>query len=129
MEINNTETLLRLIRSSSEEEAADLLKQYSDILKKDTIEYTWSRARVLVRHIAKNRRQRVRKEMINYDTESGMISLVQFTRFIAAIENVATVHYEKGDLEIKTVVADIVDQLYQSLGNVRIDKRIIFTKD
>lgn len=129
MEINNTETLLKLIRSSDEDEAIKLFDQYTKIIKRDMLNHTWDRARVLVRHIAKNRRQRVKKSMINYDEESGMISLVQFTKFIAAYENSANEHYEKGSLETKDVIADLISTLYQLLGNVRVDKRLIFTRE
>ena len=129
MEINNTETLLKLIRSVEEEDAIKMFDQYTNIIKRDTLNYTWNRARVLVRHIAKNRRQRVRKAMVNYDEESGMISLVQFTKFIAAIEDSATNLYEKGSIETKDAISDVITSLYQLLGNIRIDKRLIFTKE
>jgi hypothetical protein len=129
MEINNRETLLKLLRSTGEEEASQLLKRYTEIIKRDTIDYTWDRARVLVRHISKNRRQRVKKSMVNYDVESGMISLLQFTKFVAALEDAAMEHYKNGTEEVKSSIGDIINQLYQSLGNVRIDRRILFSKD
>lgn len=127
MEIKNKKALLQLIRKSDEDTAVDYLEQYTNIIKKDTINYSWDRARVLVRHIAKNRKQRVKSAMVNYDTESGMISLVQFTRFWAALEDISEVHYNACGEEAKEAISDIIEQAYQLLGNIKLDRRIIFT--
>jgi len=129
MEINNKKELVKLIQSSDYDTGLKVLDQYHDILAEHYINAGWDKARRLVRFIGKNRKERIRKEMVNFDEESGMISLLTFTRFFAAVEDIANVHYNYGKEETKDAISDIVAQMYNLLGSVKIDRRIIFTKE
>lgn len=129
MEIADVKTLVRKIKSSNEELAIEILKGYSDNVATYYINRAWSRARVLVRHISKTRKERIKKEMLGYDELSGVITLIQFTKFVARIEDLANEHYARGNQETKDAIEDIISGTYNSLSDVRIDKRLIFNKE
>lgn len=130
MEINNHETLVRLIRSLPEEEAIKTIKKYTDIVAEDYVNRTWERARKLIRFINRFRKLELKKHILEMDEYSAMISVVSFTRYFAALEDLLREYNEKGSLEVKACVNDVNELMYQLLDDkIKIDRRSIFQKD
>lgn len=130
MEIADVKTLVRVIRSSSEEEAIKLVKDYGDTRQEVGINDGWENARRVTRFAIKNRKERLKKQILEIDEFTAMVSLISFTKYFSGIEDLLREHGEKGSDEVKACVEDVNELMYQLLGEkLKIDRRTSFAND
>jgi len=129
MEIVDFNTLLTSVRTSSEEEAAKLIKTYGDCRAKSAIEEAWRISRIVMKSAMCGRNKRIKNEILEFEEDQSVISLVSFTRYIAAVEALIKEHNERSSEETKMVLSDISDFMLNKVGSIPLDRRIIYTKD
>jgi hypothetical protein len=129
MEIQNLEALVREIKNSDTEKAVEMITDYGNTRESRGINQGWSRSRVVMRFAMKNRNKRLKNSILEFDEHSAMLSVVSFTRFISALELIVRNLSEKGSLEVRVVCSEITDSLFQLLGSLKIDRRVIYSKE
>ena len=125
MEVSNFEQLVKTICKADKEQVENLVKQYGDIRESHGIEQGWKRCRYIWGKAMRNRTERLRKHIINYDEYTGNIPTVYFIDFFAAVEEELKLQLKSAKDEGKKVAEAIHDVMWNSLGNIKIDKRRI----
>lgn len=128
MEIKDTNTLLSYIRTATPENALSALVAYGNNREAKGVQEAWKRTTIILRKAFKRREKRIRDSFVEYDPEIGAISIMSFTNYFAAIEDALKTYYQIGSSDVRSCVSDINDFMYQMLGNVKIDRRILFSK-
>jgi len=128
MEVGDITQLVRIIQESNEEDAIKAVRLYGNQRESRGINSGWAKCRQLMRYALKNRNRRLRKEILDFDEHSGMLSLVSFTKYFAYVEDVIKALHNKGSLEVKLACGEISAASYQALGNLKIDRRLLFSK-
>ncbi|MCK5139459.1 MAG: hypothetical protein KAQ85_06430 [Thermodesulfovibrionia bacterium] len=128
MEVQTLEALVKVIKDSDIENAVEMIKTYGNMRETRGISSGWSRSRVVMRFAMKNRKKRLKNSVLEFDEYAGMLSLISFTRLISAQENIIRDLHEKGSFEVRVACAEISDATMQLLGDVKLDRRIIYSK-
>lgn len=121
--------LVAYVKSTDNENAVKAIVAYGNKRETKGITETWRRAIIVLRKAFKRREKRIKDSMLEYDPEIGAISMMSFVRYFAAIEDQLRNYQEIGSREVKNCAADVNDFMYQVLGDVKIDRRILFGKD
>jgi len=128
MEIVDFDSMLYSILTGTKEEAAKIIKTYGDCRAKAGIDEAWTKANKLLKVATCNREKRMKDFILNYDLEAGAITLIGFTRYYAALEELLKKLSESASRETKDALSDVADGMQMLLGDVKIDKRIVYSK-
>lgn len=130
MEIQTIENLVDHIYAiNNKEEAIKAIKTYGDIRCEDQIEKAWDRASRFYKTISKLQKKRVKNAILNYDEENGFITLKEFLKYYFAVDDQLHIMMKYGDDAHKDAASDISSTLSNSLGDIRVDRRMLFPKD
>ena len=124
MEIASVSTLSKHVRSTDEQSAEKLITAYGDLREKKGINEAWEKARLIMRHIAKARKKRIKDCLLEMDEYSNVIGIVPFTQYFAGIEDTIRVQYLSAASK-EEALAEINDMMYQLLDKVKIDRRLL----
>lgn len=58
-----------------------------------------------------------------------MVSLVNFTRYISAIDDIIERLSDGASIQTRDALGSVQDELYQRLKSIKIDKRINYSKE
>ena len=126
MDIQNFNTLITTVQSSSKEDAGKLVKQYADIRVEKAIEQAWKNFRKVLNRVTGHRKQKFRDHILNYDETSGAVPMTELVKFFAAIEDELIAQQEDAPEEVKIFAENLQDFMWNKLGaDVKIDRRII----
>ena len=129
MEINNTRTLVEYIQSTNAEDGEVILKQFQNAIAEQEIERAWEKIRRYICYSATERKARIKRYKMNFDEESGYISLSQFNKFFQYLDNTAKEHAERGNEEVADAMADLMDGCENFVGDIRLDFRLALRKE
>lgn len=129
MEIKSTKIIVDTIQKSDFDKALKTLIDYGNIRETSGINNGWDRCRRLMRATFRCRSKRLKDSIVDYDDFQSMISLLSFTEYFSSIEDLLRIFYLEGSMDVKKCVSDINDLMYQKLGDLRIDRRIMPPKD
>jgi len=129
MELNNINTLVRVIKSSPEEEAINIINQFRNAVAEQYIESTWKVARRFLSSVLKSRRNRLKRHIVQLDEFSAAIPLLSFQRYFCAIEDKLLEYSNISNKETREAAQDINAMMYQMLDDIKIDRRNLAQKD
>ena len=131
MDINSLDTLVSLIaKIEDKEEIKKAVVAYGNKREKKGIEDGWRRSRVLHRFAIKNRKEQLKKHLLDYNEEAGAIPLVEFLRYFSSLSD----FIKDGVRAYKTKeIMDFADEIeglmFSKLGGLKLDRRTLFSKD
>lgn len=128
MEISNLKLLVDYIKGASEDNATKAVLEYGNRRVKYAIEESWKRSSKLFGYAMHNRQKRIKDSILDYEEDQSVISLIGLTRFVASIEDCLKKHSENASEETMDALADVADLMFNKLGSIKIDRRIIFSK-
>ena len=92
------------------------------------IEDAWDKSAEVLRATNLCRQKRIRNSILNYN-ENGQISVREFTKYFIGVVDELRQFAHHGTPEHRKAAIDVVSTMYTLLGDVKIDKRTLFTKD
>lgn len=127
--INDTKTLVDVIRASDDETAENLIKQYAHIRVERAIDRTWSWCRRYVNRALLHKERRIQKHLIEYDAEIGAITVRSFVKYIVALEIELKQQMNEGSWETRKFAENLHDLMMNKIGDIPIDRRTIFANE
>ena len=118
--------LIDAIIGSDKQTASKLVKEYGDLRVKNAIEEDWKYFRRILNRTMSNRTRRLKNHILNYDEIAGAIELKEFTKYYASIEEELIREMAHGTDEVRHFAENLHDLMQSKLGNIKIDKRIIY---
>ena len=127
--IGDFDDLMSRIEKEKPEIKAKLVKLYGDKRAEKAIKNSWDNARLVYGKILRRRRERLKNLIVNYDEENGCVSLEEFNDFFTSVEDelILAMRHCK-EQETKKLAEDIHDFMRQKVGEIRIDRRLLFAK-
>ena len=83
MDISNLKLLVDYIKGANEDNATKAVLEYGNRRAKAAIEEAWKRSDKLLSSVMHNRERRVKNEILDYEAEQSVISLIGLTRYVA----------------------------------------------
>jgi len=124
MEVKSVEAIVDLVKVLPKEEASIVIEQYGNARHELGI------TNECKRWVALQSKQRVlrtrRFKSFMLDVEDGAIDPLEFIRFFAVIEDELKYASFGQSQEVKDFAGEINDFMWNRLGNVKVDRRLIF---
>jgi hypothetical protein len=117
-----------IIKTSDDETAKKLITKYAQIKVQCAIEKDWKYFETVFKKSKRNTEKRLRDFVLDYNEETGCITLVDFTKFYAAIELFIVEEAAKGNPDVMDFCEQLIDYLELKLGTVKVDKRLLYAK-
>jgi hypothetical protein len=125
---NGIDKLLQTIRSADEETARRYLVEHINMLAEHLVESSWAKAMNVMRFANKNRKKRLDEFILEENGYDGSISQLEFLKFFASVTSFLESNMDMQD-DVKRFAEEIEDFMYLKIGNIRIDKRQLFSKE
>lgn len=130
MLIQNVDMLAKVVAGmTDEEQVKNVLIQYVNKRVSNAIEESWRRARVVQRFAVKNRKEQLKKHILEMDDYSAFIPLVEFLRYFASLQDYlkeAVVTHKSPE------VLDLADEMeglmFTKLEKIKLDRRSMYQK-
>ena len=130
MSINDIETLVSYIFACDDkEEIKNLILAYGNSRHASGIESAGQKARDFYAKINALRGKRIKNSILNWDEDNGTITLKELTKFIVGIDDQLRVMVGHGDKAHADAASDISCILYDRIGDLKIDRRLLFSND
>ena len=114
--------ITRRIQNADPESAEQILREYVNSRIANSIDACWSKFRTILRCTRAFREKQCASAYINH--VDGVITIKGFTEYIDSVEK--EINKIPTDCGFK---AEVVDILYERIGNIKIDKRLLLRKD
>lgn len=128
MNINFDSIVSMLTQETKPETVASLLTQYGNLREAQGIEKGWQHCTDKFKRLDMVRKNRIKNHILEYDEENGCIKLIEFMRFFSAIidELKVTAKYDSVNSEY---AANLEALMWNKIGDLKTDRRILFNKD
>lgn len=127
MEISNLDILVDTIKNTDKETAVKMIVEYGNKRCANSIERAWNKARTMQRASLKHKRDLLNKHILERMEYKDSISILSFERFFFGIIDV--VRDANNTFKTKEDLADeIENQLHLRIGNVKVDRRSLFSQ-
>ena len=130
MVISDFDTLIDYLSTCCvKSEIRELVLAYGNTRCAYGIEYEGQKARDFYHKINILRGQRIKNTILNFDEANGAINLTEFTRFISGVEDELKEIIDHGDLVHSSAANDIWCLLINRVGDLKVDRRLLFSKE
>ena len=130
MEIQSVDLMVDYVMSSKDkEEVKRMIIEYGNVRSAWSIECAWDKALRFFKAVKKVQKKRIQNEILDYDELNGCISLKEFTKYYFGVEDELMMYMRCGDEAHRNAAADISATLANRLGDLKLDRRILFAKD
>lgn len=118
-----------LTACTDQEQVRDLVLSYGNARHKAGIESAGQKARDFLSKINAIRGKRMKNSILNWDEENGIISLKEFTKYITGVEDELKEMVKHGDLAHANAATDISSIMWNKVGDLKVDRRLLFSND
>lgn len=129
MEVNSLEQLAKVSKSLTEEELTRSMTKYGNLREERGYEHGWNECMKMNKKIRMNRRKMYKDTLIDYDEENRCISLEEFIKFFASVEDELKYSMNFGTDELRGYAVNLHDFMCNKLGKIKTDRRLIFGKE
>lgn len=130
MVVNNTYELVKLIQSSDAKDAENLLIRYGNQRSEKSIEDAWTKFRGMIKFMIKKDNLSTKDYLLCKDEDNtAFISVRGLHKYLYKIDNEMKRIAETCSGETLEALASIEDVMEVSLGNIKIDHRLSFSKE
>lgn len=130
MEISSMDVLVKHLASCTDEsEIRTLVTSYGDVRHASGIESEGRRSREFLAKINACKNKRIKNYILNWDEDNGAITLKEFTTFITAVDDVLREMIDHGDEQHCSAASDVSGVIWNRIGDIKIDRRLLFSKD
>lgn len=129
MNIQNIDLLVDEIYRVDKETAKQLIQEYGNVRCEHAIEKAWYKAMNVWKALGKCRQKRMRDEILNFDDINGVITLKEFIKWYAGVEDELGFFMRNGGDRYREVCSSVLSTMSNRLGDIRIDRRILFSND
>jgi len=125
MDVTTLSGLVDAVKESDKDNAALLIERYGNLREERGIEHGWRKSADVHRKLKCIQQKKLKNAVIDYDEENRCLSLEEFIRFFAAVEDELKVTMEL-DGESRDFALNLHDFMWNRLGNIKVDRRFIF---
>lgn len=129
MVITDTKALANVMHVSTPEEIEKLLVDYGNKRAESAINNAWRKFRGMLRGVNGRKQKRYNDFILSKDEDNGYISEIGFNKFWHKIANEIERINLTATQEVKDALVQIEDAFTNSLGDIRLDRRISYNKE
>lgn len=130
MEISNIDVLVKYLASCTDESLIrSLITAYGNIRHAAGIEYEGRKSREFLAKINACKNKRIKNYILNWDEDNGAVTLKELTKYITGIDDELHEMMRHGDAAHCNAATDVSGIIWNRIGNIKIDRRLLFTKD
>lgn len=127
--IENINDLVFYVQNTDKNNAQLAIKEYGNRRVKMAIDRSWFWFEKLLKRIDTHKSRRIRNQILNYDEAIGAITLREFTRFFTSVEDELISQMQMGSWDVRKAAENIHDLMTDKLGDIKIDRRTIFSNE
>lgn len=118
-------TLIDYIQHADQENAEKAVIEYGNHRAAKAIDDSWRVFRKVLNRVNGKNKKKIKDHILNYE-DSGAIDTLEFVKFIASVYDMLTLDPDKHTPEVVDFASDVADYLNLKLGNIKVDRRMIF---
>lgn len=130
MKISSIDVLVKYLASCTDEnEIRSLVVAYGDVRCAAGIESEGKRSREFLHRVNVSKNKRIKNFILDWDEDNGAVTLKEFTTFITAVDDVLKEMIDHGDEAHCAAASDVSGVVWNRIGDIKIDRRLLFSKD
>ena len=111
--------------------AKDIILSYGNSREEHGIESGWRNCKLVFKRIRDRKKEKLKSQILEWDSENACLSMVELTEFITSIEDeVRRLQKSSDDINVVEALQCINDFMYEKLGkDIITDRRILFSRN